>query len=386
MRHVSGGREALRADASGACGPGVDLEPRAGPRRRRGERGAHAGRGDRRPGGPLREARGPRLRAAGRRLLRGRPRHEEPPQGPRLVPEGLRPRRRPRVRGPRDDGDGGGRRRQGPAPRAARRSRAGCDVAPATCTVLGAAWADGLGGPKDLAKARAFYEKACTWDDRGRMRRARRPAERWPGRAARPIQGAGALRQGVLAWSRQGLRSAGLRAPLRRGRTRQPPSSTSAVGQVVRGRVARGVRRAGRDVPGRQRRAQGLRQGVHLVPKACDGGLPAGCLWIADLEAGRQSWRAAREFRRKACDLGDTEGCHLLAVAWRDGLGGDKDAAKARALLAKVCDADHAAGCQLLATMLRAGEGGSRDLAQARKLFAKACAAGATAACKEKAR
>ncbi len=78
-----------------------------------------------------------------------------------------------------------------------------------------------------------------------------------------------------------------------------------------------------------------------------------------------------------ACDAGELEGCHSLAVALEYGRGVDQDEARAAALFERACDGEHVVACSFHADAYRYGRGVERDPERALAITERACLLGA---------
>ena len=88
------------------------------------------------------------------------------------------------------------------------------------------------------------------------------------------------------------------------------------------------------------------KRGLALLDKACAGDAP---LCHDDgIALEETDPTAARAAYTRACDAGKVASCNNLAVLWRAGKGGPKDAAKATELFQKACDGGVDVGCQNL--------------------------------------
>lgn len=119
--------------------------------------------------------------------------------------------------------------------------------------------------------------------------------------------------------------------------------------------------------------------------KACELGVPDGCTEAGrlyeDAEAGIDHEKAAALFA-KGCDAGDPGGCAELGLLERDGRGVPKDLARAAVLLEKGCTDRERTGCGALGALYEKGEGGrKKDPARAVELYRKGCRDGDDAAC-----
>jgi TPR repeat protein len=89
----------------------------------------------------------------------------------------------------------------------------------------------------------------------------------------------------------------------------------------------------------------------------------------------------SRALFNKACDLGEGTSCHNLGLLFASGDGVPRDLARAAALFEKGC-AIAPKACNNLGLMYMKGEGMPRDVVKARALFERACSGGSEAACK----
>jgi len=127
---------------------------------------------------------------------------------------------------------------------------------------------------------------------------------------------------------------------------------------------------------------------VEACHVACSNNVASACN-----EAGRsyelgngvaRSGIAANTFYRKACDLGDANGCYNAAYLLENGLAGRQDAGCALALYRRACEEwKHAASCMGAGKLYKGTFGVPRDDARSREAFERACAAGHNAACAE---
>ena len=117
------------------------------------------------------------------------------------------------------------------------------------------------------------------------------------------------------------------------------------------------------------------------TPALCANGLACTNASVAAWSARRYD-DAVRDARR-ACDLGNLDGCVVLGRCIGDGTGAPRDPATAVALYQRGCDGGVRAGCHNLAQSELDGNGVPKDVARARAHFDKACRAGLQAACQE---
>ena len=91
----------------------------------------------------------------------------------------------------------------------------------------------------------------------------------------------------------------------------------------------------------------------------------------------------AAKLYRKACDMGNADGCYNLGVFYRDGQQGVKQSyVKAAELFRKSCDLGRDDGCNNLGVLYVKGKGVRKDYIKAAELFKKACNSGLKMGCK----
>ena len=122
-----------------------------------------------------------------------------------------------------------------------------------------------------------------------------------------------------------------------------------------------------------------------LFEKACADGLPDGCFRLGSCQelgiGGAKDATKARASHKKACDAAHGQSCFLLGALWYDGAGGPRDVNKAFVLFRKACDAGDPGSCDVVAGALARGEELPKDVAEAKRLYEKACAGGIRESC-----
>lgn len=103
--------------------------------------------------------------------------------------------------------------------------------------------------------------------------------------------------------------------------------------------------------------------------------------FLADGIGTERDLAKARARHEQACTLGDVRGCNSLAVFWQRGWGGDVDVARAAALLEQACATGDPTACANFAISLWQGKGIAQDQERAKTLFAESCAGGASGGC-----
>lgn len=110
--------------------------------------------------------------------------------------------------------------------------------------------------------------------------------------------------------------------------------------------------------------------------RACDLGLPYGCMSLAQL-VGSDGITVLK----KPCDRGDGPSCFMLGTLYRRGQGVPHDEARALALFRQSCDSGSARGCGTAGEMYLFGQGAAADTTKARENFEKACQGAFPAGC-----
>ncbi len=129
---------------------------------------------------------------------------------------------------------------------------------------------------------------------------------------------------------------------------------------------------------------------VKQFTRLCDIGRSAACARIGDIYADGKlvpiSYKRATELYKRACALGNANGCLKLgALARLSGseTGGDilPDRAELVRSSEKVCDGGVAAACEAAGTLLANSRATSRDLRRAASFFERACNGGMPEGC-----
>jgi eukaryotic-like serine/threonine-protein kinase len=90
-----------------------------------------------------------------------------------------------------------------------------------------------------------------------------------------------------------------------------------------------------------------------------------------------KQYAEARKHFGHSCDVGELRSCNYLGFLYAQGLGGARDAEKARTVYQDACDRGNLSSCASLGSMYQ--DGGNND--EARKEFKKACDGGLAEAC-----
>lgn len=79
---------------------------------------------------------------------------------------------------------------------------------------------------------------------------------------------------------------------------------------------------------------------------ACDGGLPYACYEVGADYMSKKDFNNSNLYYKKACELGDDNGCLRIAEAYYVGEGVKKDLAMAKEFSKKACDLGNEKGCK----------------------------------------
>lgn len=127
----------------------------------------------------------------------------------------------------------------------------------------------------------------------------------------------------------------------------------------------------------RMNAAEGSRDAVRPLGRACDLGSAGGCATFAFLYATGKL--VARDDRKatglyvRSCDLGDAKGCYNVGLMAGDGRGGPRDVSKAVAAYREACEMGSSSACTNLAFQYENGLGVKADRARAFALYQRGC-------------
>jgi len=187
------------------------------------------------------------------------------------------------------------------------------------CEGLGRIYREGLGVPKDPARAADLLGKAC---DAG--------------------HGSACDTLGISYQTGQGV-------------PQDYSKAASLYSKACDAGVAKGCNKLGLMYANGKGVAKDESRAAALYRKACDAGEAMSCSNLGNIYAsGRGVPRndtLAVLLYRKACDAGDAAGCSNLGAHYRFGLGVDKDPGKAKEFLGKGCTLGNQWGCDRLKEM-----------------------------------
>ncbi len=86
-----------------------------------------------------------------------------------------------------------------------------------------------------------------------------------------------------------------------------------------------------------------------LYRTACADGTARACDRVAEYSQIDKKWPEVREFAKKACSLGEGDGCERLGRAELEGQGGPKDETRADALFSEGCNKSSMRACRAVA-------------------------------------
>lgn len=257
-----------------------------------------------------------------------------------------------------------------------------------SCTNLGILYQNGLGVPKDDARAVSFYRKACEDGDAlgcnnlGWMYDQARGVTQDAGRAVElyrkacddgHFMGCGNLAEAYLEG---------------RGVTQDAGRGLELYRKACDDGYAGACNQVGITYEERSGLARDDRQAVEMYRKACDGGEATGCSNLGAMYmngAGvAQDDKRAVEMYQKACDGGSAAGCGRLGWMYSEGRGVTRDDGRAVEFLRVACDDGHASACSNLGWMYAEGRGVKRDKNRAAELYRKACGLGLKKECAAK--
>gem|GEM_PF-3450704 len=216
------------------------------------------------------------------------------------------------------------------------------------CLRIGLLWAEGKNGPKNLPKAREFYEAACDM-------------EMWDGCV---------LLENLLAIEedQKGLE-----------KIKKISADRCEIGQS---KACYLLAMMWHDGTGGPKDSVSSRE---YFSRACELEHARSCIFVGNMWAegkgGAQDHTVAREFFSRSCDLYDGVGCLALAESFSGDTGGPKDMEKARKYYDLACTSNIALACFKLGLMWDDGEGGPANIDKSRDYIKKACYLDYTIAC-----
>lgn len=216
-----------------------------------------------------------------------------------------------------------------------------------SCTRLGLMRERGEGVGKDLSKAAALYDKACSGDD-------------------------------VPACSRLGemlLVGTGIAADEKRAMTLLHKACMAGWSKACTTQMAFLMKKHAGDTT----------QIVPLVDRGCDGGdgdscATLGLIYQQGLGVAKDVERGAF-FLKRGCRAGSKFGCVSLGAAYENGVGVKKDAEHAAELFTMACEAKDSSACDHEAKLYFLGDGVTKDEAKGIELLGRACDLGNAGSC-----
>jgi TPR repeat protein len=119
-------------------------------------------------------------------------------------------------------------------------------------------------------------------------------------------------------------------------------------------------------------RSRDFERAINVYKLACDNDHAAACYFLASLYRSNSqaddAENLAHRYSRKACDLGDADGCGTLGLTYILGIGTEVNRSKGLSIYLKGCDARNYSSCEIAGTLLI-----SDDPEMAIQLYRKAC-------------
>jgi TPR repeat protein len=109
------------------------------------------------------------------------------------------------------------------------------------------------------------------------------------------------------------------------------------------------------------------------MEKGCAIGEPWSCAVSGGIHLKRGDAAKGFVYATRSCDLGDADGCNLLAKMYLKGEGTTKNGLKAIAIHEKQCKAGWVNACEAGAKELEEGKNVKKDLVAAEKILVMAC-------------
>lgn len=110
-----------------------------------------------------------------------------------------------------------------------------------------------------------------------------------------------------------------------------------------------------------------------FLRRGCDASDARSCRLLAEHLAAHKGWDSAVRLLRKACLLGDGDGCEKLGTMYATGKGLVWDPKAAFVMYKRACSRGNHMACSSLADMYTIGEVVKQDYTRARNLYSEAC-------------
>ena len=114
---------------------------------------------------------------------------------------------------------------------------------------------------------------------------------------------------------------------------------------------------------------------------ACENGDAEACISAGEKKSSAGDKEGYFRLIKKACDLGNNGGCHLVALSTVEGIGTNPDPKTGAAMLEKLCDSGYMRSCYMRGLMIHSGKFAESDPDRAVQLFMKSCNGGFADAC-----
>ena len=261
---------------------------------------------------------------------------------------------------------------------------ADCDAkSPTGCNNLALMYLTATSVPKDLAKARDLYAKACGLGHVGACQKLGAILD-----GEKDHAGALALfERGCDAGSAQSCQSAASIFAEGRGVAKDAARAADLLRQACDAKYWGGCASLGVAYERGEGVALDLAEARRLYELACDNGAQAACanlglMYAAGRSVEKDEPRAAKLYQQ-ACDGDYAWACQGLGVLYENGSGVAKDESRAATLYARACDKSEWSACTNLARLHAQGRGVPKNDAEALRFYTIACDKSEAHACAE---
>ena len=257
----------------------------------------------------------------------------------------------------------------------------------ADCFELGESYREGIGVPRDTARAAEYYKQACEGGYAAGCGALGYSYSTGEGVELDKIRAAELYRLACVGGDARGCYNLGVAYNLGLGVPQDPAHAAELYRRACEVGYAEGCRNFGVMYD----RGEGVKQdqarAVELYDRACEGGDTEGCYNLGvsyrdGTGVGQDQVRAV-ELHGRACEGGHMTACYSLGLSYHEGTGVKQDQARAAELYARACEAGYEEGCHNLGVMYNAGEGVGVDYARAAELYRIACIGGVPTSCKQ---
>ena len=159
------------------------------------------------------------------------------------------------------------------------------------------------------------------------------------------------------------------------------PNQSAGTGPSTVDRLLCAVSPSGEVCEAQHRISQNNAARLYFLSQACARGRAADQCFSAGMALYEVTPEDAAIYWSATCEGGNAAGCTNLGFLFEDGLGVDKDPARAAELYTQGCEGGNAVGCTNLGVLFENGLGVDKDPARAAELYTQGCEGGNAVGC-----